>query len=59
MVDDLENRGRKNNLLFRGLSPSDQADCVDLSDDFCRNQMEVDADFQIDRVHFLNCLAAR
>lgn len=58
-VDDLENRGRRNNLLFWGLSSSDKADCVGVIKEFCKNQLQLESDLQINRAHFLQATGSK
>lgn len=54
MMDDLENRSRRNNLVFRGIRNSGSTDFENLVKSFCVSVLGCGEDIVINRAHTLN-----
>ena len=50
-VDDLENRSRRNNLLFYGIKKSDNENCESVLKDLFSDNLDLSDDIQINRAH--------
>ena len=50
-VDDLENRSRRNNLLFYGIKKSADENCETVLKNLFTDNLDIDDDVQIDRAH--------
>lgn len=50
-IVDLENRSRRNNLIFKGLKYKEGNDCREVIESFCKNVLGCERQLQLNRVH--------